>query len=105
MTILQPNIRICPFFSDFLTDKPVDRSIHAYAPTQLSGFLLRGFIFHDIHKKQGRGYSNSGYKIHKIKRENLLAHAHLWRESTQIEYSSQKMAKQVWNILDWKAQL
>ena len=26
---------------------------------------------------------------------NILAHAHLWRRSTQIEYSSQKMAQQV----------
>ena len=28
--------------------------------------------------------------------ENILAHAHLWCESTQIEYSSRKMARQVW---------
>ena len=27
--------------------------------------------------------------------ENILAHARLWRESTQIEYSSQQMAHQV----------
>ena len=36
-------------------------------------------------------------------RKNLPAHPHLWRESTQMEYSSQKMEKQVWNNkLDWK---
>ena len=59
-------------------------------------FALRGFIFLDIHKKQGRSSSNSGYKIQKKKRlQNILAHAHLWRGSTQIEYSSQKMAQQV----------
>ena len=39
----------------------------------------------------------SGYKIPKIcdGKNNILAQAHLWRESTQIEYSSQKMAQQV----------
>ena len=42
-------------FSGFLavstTDKPVNRSIQAYALTQLNVFALRGFIFRDIHKK------------------------------------------------------
>ena len=28
--------------------------------------------------------------------ENIFAHTHRWRGSTQIEYSSQKMAQQVW---------
>ena len=45
-------------FSGFLavstTDKPVNRSIQAYALTQHSVFALRGLIFRDIHKKQGR---------------------------------------------------
>ena len=53
-------------FSSFLavstTDKPVNRSIHAYSLV----FALRGFIFRDIHKKQGRSSSNSGYRIQKI---------------------------------------
>ena len=57
-------------FSSFLAistiDKPVNRSIHAYALTQLNVFALRGFIFRDIHKKQGRSSSNSGYEIQKI---------------------------------------
>ena len=43
-------------FSSFLaistTDKPVNRSIQAYALTQLNVFALRGFIFRDIHKKK-----------------------------------------------------
>ena len=30
--------------------------------------------------------------------ENILAHARLWHESTQIEYWSQKMAQKVWTI-------
>ena len=54
-------------FSSFLaistTDKPVIRSTQAYALTQLNVFTLRGFIFRDIHKKQGR---SSGYEIQKI---------------------------------------
>ena len=58
-------------FSSFLevsiTDKPVNRSIHAYALTYLNVFALSGFIFLNIHKKQGRSSSNSGYKIQKKK--------------------------------------
>ena len=56
-------------FSSFLaisiTDKPVNRSIQAYALTQLNVFALRGFIFRDIHKNQGRSSSDSGYEIQK----------------------------------------
>ena len=71
--------------------------MHAYSLMYINVFALRGFIFRDIHKKkQGRSSSNSGYKIEKIMwLENILAHAHLWRGYTQIEYSSQKMAQQV----------
>ena len=57
-------------FSSFLavstTDKPVNRNIHALPLKQLNVFALRGFIFRDIHKKQGRSSSNSGYEIQKI---------------------------------------
>ena len=57
-------------FSSFLTvsttDKPVNRSIHAYVLTSLNFFALRGFIFRDIHKTHGRSSSNKGYKIQKI---------------------------------------
>ena len=46
-------------FSSFLaistTDKPVNRSILAYALTQLNVFALRGFMFRDIHKKNKDG--------------------------------------------------
>ena len=48
------------------TVKPVNQSIQAYALTQLNVFALRGFIFCDIHKRQGRSLSNSGYEIQKI---------------------------------------
>ena len=67
MIILLPNIRIFRvFLAISTTDKPVNRSIQAYALTQLNVFALRGFIFRDIHKKQGRSSSNSGYKIQKL---------------------------------------
>ena len=55
------------FLSVISTDKPANRSKHAYAPTQLNVFAFRGFfVFHDIHKKQGRSLSKSGYKIQKL---------------------------------------
>ena len=58
---------ISSFLAISTTEKPVtNRSIQAYALTQLNGFALRGFIFRDIHKKQGRSWSNSGYEIQKI---------------------------------------
>ena len=51
MTISPPKIRIFPFLSVISTDKPANRSKHAYALTQLNFFALRSFFFHDIHKK------------------------------------------------------
>ena len=48
------------FLAISTTDKSVNRSIQAYALTQLNVFALRGFIFRDIHKTQGRSSSNSG---------------------------------------------
>ena len=42
------------FFAVSTTDKPVNRSIHAYSLTYLKVFALRGFIFRDIHKKKTR---------------------------------------------------
>ena len=67
MIILPPNIRIFPVFLVVsTTNKPVNQSIQVYALTQLNVFALRGFIFRDIHKKQGRSSSNSGYEIQKI---------------------------------------
>ena len=57
-------------FSSFLAvstkDKTVNWSVRAYALAQLNVFALRGFIFRDIHKKQGRSSSNSGYETQKI---------------------------------------
>ena len=74
------------------TDKPINRSIHAYAFTWRNVFALRGFIFRDIHKKQRRSSSNSGYKIRKkMWLENILSHG---CGSTQIEYLNQKIPQQ-----------
>ena len=83
-------------FSIFLaistTDKPVNRSIHAYALTQLKVFALSLVIF-TKNKEEVRVIQAMKYKNMWL--ENILEHAHLWRGSTQIEYSSQKMAQQV----------
>ena len=85
-------------FSSFLaistTDKPVNRSIQASSLTQLNVFALMGFIFRDIHKKNKEGVrAIRAMKSKNVWLENILAHAHLGRGSTQIEYSSQKMAQ------------
>ena len=67
MTILPPKIRIFPLFESVIsTDKPVNRSKHAYAVTQLNFFAFRGFFLDNILKKQGRSLTKSGYKIGKI---------------------------------------
>ena len=66
-------------FSGFLaistTDKPLNRSIQAYALTQLNIFALRGFIFGDIDKnKEGvrairaMKYKQCGWKIYSCTR-------------------------------------
>ena len=63
------------------TDKPINRSIHVYAPTWRNVFALRGFIFRDIHKKQRRSSSNSGYRIQKnVAGKYTLARAPLVRK-------------------------
>ena len=79
-------------FSSFLavstTDKPVNRSIQAYALTQLNVFALRGFIFRDIHKKQGRSSSNSGYKIQKKNVAGKYTRPPLARKNTNRIFES-----------------
>ena len=52
MIILPPNIRIFPILAISTTDKTVNRSIQAYALTQLSVFALRVFICRDIKKNK-----------------------------------------------------
>ena len=85
---------ISGFLAISATNKPVNRSIHAYALTQLNVFVLRGFIFRDIHKKQGRSSSNPGYEIQKnMWLENILAHGHLCGESTHRIFESKDGTK------------
>ena len=77
------------------TDKPINRSIHAYAPTWRNVFALRGFIFRDIHKKQGRSSSNSGYKIQKnVAGKYTRVRVPLARKYTNRIYLSQKITQQ-----------
>ena len=61
-------------------------------------FLFKGLIFRDVYKNKVGVRAIWAKKYKKVWRENLLAHAHLSCECTQIKYSSQKMAQQVWNI-------
>ena len=66
MIILPPNIRIFPVFLQLL--QQISQQIEVYTfivSLQLDVFMLRGFIFCDIHQKQGRSSSNSGYKMQK----------------------------------------
>ena len=85
-----------------LTQKLVDRNTRFCS----HGAELRGFIFQDIHTKQVRSSSISGYKMQKIYGGKIYSgSAPLARNNTN-KISSQKMAQEVWNIkLDWKSQL
>ena len=48
------------FLAVSLTDKPLNRSIHAYALTWRNVFALREFIFRDIHKKTTKEFEQLG---------------------------------------------
>ena len=75
MTISPPKIGIFPCFESVIsTDKPVNRSKHTYAVTQLNFFAFRGLFFHNILKKQGRSLTKSGYKIQKINGGKMYSH-------------------------------
>ena len=56
------------FLSGMSTDKPVNRSKHAYAVTRLKVLAFRGFFSFMIfsNKKKGRSLRRSGYTIQKI---------------------------------------
>ena len=68
------------------TDKQVNRSIQDYALTQLNVFGLRGFIFRDIHEKQGRSSSNSGYEIREWKANILFLVFNI--QTVNVQYSN-----------------
>ena len=101
MTISPPKIRIFPFFLSVIsTDKPVNRSKHAYALTQLNVFAFTGFFFHDIHKKTRKNkegvWPNRATKYKKyVAGKCTRARAPLVRKYTNIEYYSHKVAQQV----------
>ena len=96
-------------FSGFLaistTDKPVNRSIQAYALTQLNVFALRRLIFRDIHKKQGRSSSDSGYEIQKMCGWKIYSRtfgAEVHKSNIRIKRWHNKYEN---SELDWKTQL
>ena len=89
------------FFKFFLavstTDRPVNRNIHALPLKQLNVFALRGFIFRDIHKKQGRSSSNSGYEIQKICGWKIYSRTRTFgAEVHKSNIRVKKLAQQVW---------
>ena len=88
-------------FSSFLavstTDKPVNRNIHALPLKKLNVFALRGFIFRDIHKNQGRSSSNSGYRIQKICGWKIYSRTRTFgAEVHKSNIRVKKLAQQVW---------
>ena len=93
-----PTFGFFHFFSNYLTDKPVDRSIVMLMLPCSWVFFIERVCFHDIHKNKVGSRAIRSTKYKDIWRENLLAQEHLSYESIQIEYSSQKIGQQVWNI-------
>ena len=62
-------------------NKPVNRGIQAYALTQLNVFALRGLIFRNIHKKQGRVRAIRAMKYKRyVAGKYTCAHASLARK-------------------------
>ena len=75
------------FLSVISTDKPVSRSKHAYALTQLKVFAFRGFFLSCYSQKTRKEFEQiEQQNTNNIWRENVLAHAHFWRGSAEIEY-------------------
>ena len=69
--------------------------VASYGPRFFSNFLekfghLREFFGQMVYRPRWQKIARTPML------ENILAHGHLWRGITQIEYSSQKMAQQVW---------
>ena len=75
-----PTIGFFKLFSSFYNRyKPVNRSIHAFA----------------TFTKNQEGVRASGYIQKYVAGKYTHAVVHLWHGSTQLEYSSQKMAQQI----------
>ena len=90
MTISPPKIRIFPFFLSVMsTDKPVNRSKHAYAVTQLNVLAFRGFFlswYSQTKKKEGvwenpatQYKKKCGGKMHsRTRTRTFKAESHKW---------------------------
>ena len=94
------------FLGICLTDKPVGTNTCFCLYVAECFFRWEGLIFQDIHTKQVRSSSISGYKMQKIYGGKIYSRSAplAWNYTNRI--SSQKMAQEVWNIkLDWKLQL
>ena len=108
MIILPPNIRIFPvFLAISTTDKPVNRSIQAYALTKLNVFALRGFIFRDLHKKNKKEVRAIRAMKDKICGWKIYSHTGIFGAE---EHKSSIWVKRWHNKyenseLDWKAHL
>ena len=85
------------FLAVSTTDKPVNRNIHALPLKLLNVLALREFIFRDIHKKQGRSSSNSGYRIQKICGWKIYSRTRTFgAEVHKSNIRVKKLAQQVW---------
>ena len=86
------------FLVALTTDKPVNRSIHDLCSHVEERFGEKGVYLSWYSQNTSNEFEQFGLQYTKnIWLENTLAHTHLWRGSTQIEYSSQKIAQQEWN--------
>ena len=100
-----------PDFASFLavsiTDRPVNRSIHAYALTQLNVFALRGFIFLDIHQKNKEGVR--AIRAIKYKKKNWKIYLRTGTFGAEVQKSNIRVKR--WHSkckkseLDWKTKL
>ena len=105
--ILPPNIRIFPLLAVSITDKPVNRSIHAYDLTLLNVFALRACIFLGIDKKKQEGirairaikYKKKGWKIY-LRTHTFGAEVH--KSNIRVKRWHNKYEN---SELDWKTQL
>ena len=79
------------FLGICLTDKPVDRN--TCFCLHVAECFFEGLIFQDIHTKQVRSSSISGYKMQKIYGGKFTWAVHLWREITQIEFRVKRWHK------------
>ena len=79
-----------------LTEKPVNRNTYFCSHVaECFFFYLRGFIFQDIHTKQVRSLSISGYKMQKIYGRKIYSHSAPLARNYTNRIWSEKMAQEV----------